>query len=105
MRPSGVKVSPDGIEPTLATSVSVKPAGVTAEAGFSWSKSSGRNPANRPATTASRMGRSVFSKAVTLTRANLTVRFLAHAVAGCSTALSKPIRVTTLKGLVAVAAV
>jgi hypothetical protein len=34
MRPSGVKVSADGGEPTLATSVSVKPGGVSAEAGF-----------------------------------------------------------------------
>jgi hypothetical protein len=87
MRPSGVKVSPDGKEPTLATSVSVKPAGVvTAEAGFSWRKSSsGTNPTNRPATTASRMGRSAFSKSVTLTRADLTFSLLAHAVAGCST--------------------
>jgi hypothetical protein len=42
MRPSGVKVSPDGKEPTLATSVSVKPAGVTAEAGFSWRKATKR---------------------------------------------------------------
>jgi hypothetical protein len=84
MRPSGVKVSPDGKEPTLATSVSVKPGGVTAEAGFSWSKSSGRNPTNRPATTASRMGRSAFSKAVTLTNANRTSSLLAHAVGGCS---------------------
>jgi hypothetical protein len=78
-------------EPTLATSVSVKSGGVTAEAGLAWRTNSERHPAKRPATTASRMRRSALREAVTLAKTDLTfILLLGHAVAVCTTgALSK----------------